>query len=122
MLVWDFNKVFKMRGIEKPIKWLRALGVSRRLASKIANNQCDKLSLYHLELLCEHLKCTPHDFMLWKPLKAQAENEHHALRILLPDKTGTRTANLLKKLTLVQIRELEKLLRKGAGSDDAGKG
>jgi len=118
MISWDFKKVFKMRGIEKPVPWLRALGVSRRLASKIAHNNCDKLSLYHLELLCEGLKCTPHDFMVWKPRRAQAEDAHHALRILLPDKSGTRAAGLLKKFTLEEIRELESLMRKRLDSDE----
>ena len=118
MIVWDFKKVFKMRGIEKPVPWLRDLGISERLAGKIASNKCDKLSLHHLELLCEHLKCTPHDFMVWKPRKAQAEDENHPLRVLLPDKSGTRAVNLLKKLTLEQIRELERIMRKESGNED----
>lgn len=117
MIIWDFKKVLKMRGIVKPVAWLRSLGISRRLASKIANNKIDKISLYHLELLCEALKCTPHDFMVWKPRKAQADDKRHSLRCLLPDKRGTRVVNWLKKYTVDEIRKLEEWLQKRRDED-----
>ncbi len=118
MLIWDFIKVFKMRGIRRPYSYLRSIGFSHSLAHRIGTNKIDKLSLDNLEKLCEHLKCTPHDFLVWKPRKAQAEDEHHALRILLPDKSGTRAANLLKKLTLEQIRKLERKVLDDTDGDE----
>lgn len=118
MIVWDFKKVLKMRGIVKPVAWLRSHGISRRLAGKIASNNIDKISLYHLELLCEKLRCTPQDFMVWKPRKAQAEDIDHPLRCLLPDKKGADVAKLLRGLTLEQIRDLVKLLKKRGDEEE----
>lgn len=121
MLKWDFIKVFKMRGIRKPFHYLTDIGFSHSLAHRISNNKIDKISLEHLLKLCEHLKCTVHDFLVWVPRKAQAEDESHPLRVLLPDKSGTRVVNLLKNLNLDEIRELEKLLRKRPDSDEEEK-
>ena len=120
MLIWDFQKVMKMRGIKKYYSYLRSIGFTHTKAHNIGSNKVDKLSMDDLELLCVNLKCLPHDFMVWKPRKAQVDDEKHPLRPLLPDKKGTRARNLLNKLTMDEIRNLEELVKKMRGGGKKG--
>lgn len=100
----------KMRGIRKYYSYLRSIGFTHAKAHTIGSNKTDKLSMDDLEKLCVNLKCLPHDFMVYKPRKADADDKNHPLRPLLPSKRGTRAANLLTKYTLEEIRELEDIM------------
>ena len=122
MIVWNFKKVLKMRGIVKPLPWLRDLGISEKLAQKIATNNIDKISLHHLELLCDALRCTPHDFMEWKPRKKQEEDTYHPLRCLLADNSGANIVKFLKKFSLEEIRKFEEMIKKMRGKGGQGEG
>ncbi len=122
MLKWNFKKLFKMRGIDNPFTFLRKLGVSHNLANRIANDQCDKIGLKHLALLCVILNCTPDDMMEWVPKGNVEPNSHKAVHALIPGKGGADAAELLRGIPAKQMKELAKMLRENSGSEKEGKG
>lgn len=67
MLKYNFQRVFKLRGIIKPVGFLIRHGFSNSTASAIAGNKVKSLTTAQLGKLCVILKCTPNDFFEWIP-------------------------------------------------------
>ena len=67
MLTYNFDKIFKARGIDKPFTFLMKAGFSNTLASRVKNNRVKRLESKELERLCLALKCAPNDLMEWEP-------------------------------------------------------
>lgn len=69
MLTFNFNRIFKDRGIDKPFSYLVKAGYSDNFATHIVNNRNRRLDLADVEKLCELLQCTPSrppDFIVWQ--------------------------------------------------------
>ena len=127
MLKWNWKKLFKARGIEEPVKWMVKMGISRGVATRIAENRVDMISRKNLTILCKALNCTPDDALEYEPTEAEKEKGELALLALGKSKNKPDEANLLRRLTYKDLREFAKLLRKkfGGGNPDrngAGKG
>ena len=112
MLKYTFKKMFSMRGVQKPYTWLRKIGFSRGLASKISTEQCKKLSEKHLTLLCLSFNCTPDDMMEWVMPGNEKLNPRKAVHALHPSKDGVDAAKLLWDLPAKQLKKLAIMLRK----------
>ena len=67
MLTFNFSRIFKARGIDKPFSYLVKVGYSDNFATRIVNNRIKRLDLADLEKLCELLQCTPNDLLEWIP-------------------------------------------------------
>ena len=67
MLYYNFDRIFRARAIDRPFSYLQKAGFSPNFASRIKNNRVSRLNLLQMERLCLLLKCTPLDFMEWKP-------------------------------------------------------
>ena len=61
MLSYNILPIFKARGIDKPFSFLIKAGISPTVAHKIVDNQTRVLRLDHIEIICQHLHCTPND-------------------------------------------------------------
>ena len=67
MIQYNFDRIFKARGIERPFSFLRKSGFSDNFATRVKNNRVARLELKYIEKLCLVLKCTPNDLMEWDP-------------------------------------------------------
>lgn len=113
MLIHNFQRVFKARGIDKPTNFLVAQGFPRGIASRIANNKTDKIFLKYLEKVCLVLNCTPNDIIEWKPDNKKQDNADTALYALKKEQKGKGAEELLRGLPLSRLEELAKLLKEG---------
>jgi len=113
MLIWNFKRVCKMRGIEKPYSFFVKLGISHTVASHMATNKTDKILLRHLETVCLALNCTPDDILEWVPANKSQDKPLTALHALKPDAKSEDAAALLHALPVSKLEELARVLREG---------
>ena len=111
MLLYNFKRVFKARGVEKPTNFLVNHGIPRGIASRIANNKTDMITLKHLEKVCLLLNCTPNDLLEWKPAGKKEDTPGTALYLLKKEQRGEGEAELLRGLPLHKLEELAKVIQ-----------
>ncbi|MBN2637915.1 MAG: helix-turn-helix transcriptional regulator [Bacteroidales bacterium] len=111
MLQYNFDRIFKAKGIEKPFSYLRQAGFSANFATKVKQNKINRLSLDLLERLCIALICTPNDFMEWTPDKNQYTDKNHPLYELKRADKLMDLTKTLNALSLSKLEELEKLIK-----------
>jgi len=112
MLYYNFTRLFKARGIDKPFSYLVSHGYSGNFATRIANNRLDNLRLKDLERLCELLNCTPNDLLSWIPDKQDASVDSHPLSPLKRKDNVVHLTKLLNSLPLDKLTEIENLIKK----------
>ncbi len=117
MLKWNFKRLCKMRGIEKPYSFFIKLGISHTIASNMATDKLDKILLRHLEKNCLELNCTPNDLLDWVPADKKLDTPDTALYVLKKEGKADDAAELLGKLPAKKLEELAKLLRKNKDED-----
>jgi DNA-binding Xre family transcriptional regulator len=106
MLTFNFTRIFKARGIDKPFSYLTSLGYSANLATRIANNRIRRFDLHYVETFCEILQCTPNDLLQWFPSGKQKDNEKHPL---FPLKRTDRVVHLTHMLSAIPLDKLSKI-------------
>lgn len=106
MLRYNFKRIFKARGIEKPFTFLRKAGFSENFASRVKNNRVARLNLEYIEKLCILLNCTPNDLMEWTPDQSNNIDKNHPLyKIQKP----TKIIDITKILNAVPIEKLDEI-------------
>ena len=115
MLTYNFKRVFRARGIEKPHAYLRKAGFSDSFASKIKNNNAKRIELRELERLCLLLKCTPNDFMEWTPEANIDVVEDHPMNILKKPEHEVDFVKTLNQVPLGKLEELDRILKEHLG-------
>lgn len=111
MLTYNFERVFKARGIEKKYTFLKKAGFGDHLAGKIANNQVKQLRFSHTERLCLMLRCTPNDFYEWIPDEPEQIDDRHPMNILRKKEKISDITKTLNSVPLEKIEEIEQLIR-----------
>ncbi len=120
MLYYDFKSVMAAKGVENPYTWLKRKGFTHYLAGRIAANKAQGLSTNQLEKLCIVLGCTPHDLLVWKPSEGQ-NGENHPLKVLQRKHQPSRIKQLMKGLTLNEMKAMEAALLKLRKEGEKGK-
>lgn len=110
MLKYNFDRIFKAKGIERPFTFLRNAGYSDNFASKIKNGRVNRLSLNLLERLCLTMGCTPNDFLEWNPDKDQQIDEAHPLMELKREDKVLSLTRMLNSMPLSKLVEIEKMI------------
>ncbi len=87
MLITNINKLFKLRGITKPKKFLVDNGFSNTTAYNITHYRFTTLTLDKVEKLCLILNCTPNDLLEFRPAKDALIPENHPLLKLRPSES-----------------------------------
>ena len=113
MLIYNFQRVFAARGIDKPRAFLITHGFPRGIATGIATNKADRFALKHLDKVCLALNCTPNDILEWIPCSKKQDSENTALYALKKAQKGKGAEELLRGLPMSKLEELAKLLREG---------
>lgn len=104
MIRYNFNRIFKARGIEKPFTYLSKAGLSQNFATKVKNNKVARLNMSELEKLCILLRCTPNDICEWIPDKDVQLDSEHPLHKL---KRSEKVIDITKMLNSIPIEYLE---------------
>jgi len=110
MLTYNFSRIFKARGIEKPFTYLCKSGFSDQFATKVVNNRIKRLGLTETEKLCILLKCTPNDFMEWIPDSETDIQENHPMNYLRKHEK-VDMVKTINSIPLGQVPEIEKMIK-----------
>ncbi len=105
MFYYNIHKVFKLRGIDKPFKFLMDNGFSRGRAYHIVSYRISALRLQTLERLCILLSCTPNDILEWKPPKDSTVHESHPLQKLKANES-MNLSELTKDIPIEKMPEI----------------
>lgn len=106
MLNYNFDRIFKARGIERPFTYLRKAGFSDNFATRVRNNRVKRLNLEVMERLCIALHCTPNDLMEWIPDNRQTVGKDHPINSI---KKSEKVADITKTLNSVPLGKLEEI-------------
>lgn len=82
MIQLKVKKLLKLRGIDKPMKFLLENGFTYSVAYSIYNLRCNSISLNNVEKLCVALSCTPNDLLEYLPSKDSPLPDSHPLNKL----------------------------------------
>ncbi len=104
MLRYNFSRILKARGIEKPVGYLKNAEFSDNFAIKVKNNRVVRINLRELERLCLVLQCTPNDFYEWIPDKDVQTDPNHPLNAV---KKSEKVIDLTKMLNSIPLGYLE---------------
>ncbi len=115
MLKYNFYRIFKARGIEKPHAYLRKAGFSDNFASKIKNSKTRRIELNELERLCLLLRCTPNDFLEWIPESNTDISDNHPMNNMKKPEHEVDFVKTLNEVPLGKLEELEQILKKHLG-------
>ncbi|NOU18435.1 MAG: helix-turn-helix transcriptional regulator [Bacteroidales bacterium] len=112
MLIFNFTRIFRARGIDKPFSYLVKAGYSDNFATRVANSKMERLNLKDVEKLCVLLQCTPNDILEWIPDKKEAKIEKHPLNTLKRTGSVTQLSQILNAVPLDKLGEIETLIMK----------
>ena len=110
MIIYNFKRVLKARGIEKPFTYLVKAGFSNSFASKAIHNKVKRLNLSSIEKLCLLLKCTPNDFYEWHPSKNQTVPANHPLHKIKRTDKDVALSEMISNIPIDKLAEIEKLI------------
>ena len=111
MIIYNFDRIFKARGIDKPFSFLKRAGFSDSFASKVKNSKVSRLDLRMLERLCIQLRCTPNDFMEWEPDNDNDIDKDHPLNLIRKSDKIVDITKTLNSVPLGRLEEIEKLIK-----------
>ncbi|MGE0077347.1 MAG: helix-turn-helix domain-containing protein [Bacteroidales bacterium] len=111
MLTFNFRRVFKARGIERPFSFLVKAGYSDNFATRVVNCKIKRMNLTDVEALCCMLNCTPNDVLEWIPDKSQSNTENHPLSSLMRTESASQLNQLLNAIPMSRISEIEDLIK-----------
>lgn len=112
MLKYNFERIFKARGIEKPFTFLRNAGFTELHSKNIKRGKLSRVNLSTLERICITMRCTPNDIIEWIPdEKFDVDREHPIYKIIRRQKE-IDINKLLNSIPLDKIDEIEKMIIK----------
>lgn len=112
MLTFNFSRIFKARGIDKPFSYLVKVGYSDNFATRVVNNRIKRLNLDDLEKLCELLQCTPNDLLEWIPESKDVSNNKHPLISIKRSEKVVQLTKILNSVPLDKLDDIETLIKK----------
>lgn len=109
MLIFNPNKMFALRGIDKPYSFLVKNGFTSTMASDLINIRKPLIRTEYLQKICILLNCTPNDLYEWKPDNTTNLPENHPLKALQkPD--YPKISEIIKDFPVEKLSEVQNLL------------
>jgi len=112
MIKYNFERIFKARGVGRPFSFLKQHGFSANFSSRIKNNRVSRLDMKQLEQLCLLLKCTPNDIMEWIPEPNTDFEQSHPLKKIKKPSSNLDLLKTISSIPLGQLEEIENLIKK----------
>ncbi len=106
MLNYNFTRVFKARGVERPYSLLTHAGLGSGLATRMKSNRVRIIRLETLEKVCLLLHCTPNDLMEWIPEKGNIDQDQPLKQLL---KTQNKVIDITRSLNSLSLEKLEEI-------------
>ena len=110
MLKFNFQRIFKAKGIEKPFTHLLGLGIQRSAASRMNAGNMKSIKLKDLEKFCELFECTPNDLLEWTPNKYVDDPANHPLSGLKRIESQVNIKALLHSMPVAHLEEIEQFI------------
>lgn len=107
MLTFNFPRVFKARGIDRPFTFLVNHGYSANMATRIVNNRTRQVNVRDIEKLCVILKCTPNDFFDWLPGHNDIDIAQHPLNAIKRSDKIVQLAQLVNNIPMDKLADIE---------------
>jgi hypothetical protein len=111
MLYFNFTRLFKARGIDKPAGYLVKNGFSDNFATKVVRNSFRRMDLSNIERLCTLLRCTPNDILQWVPDSSDIDIANHPLSPLHQTDKVMDLTRTLHSLPFDKLLEIEKIIQ-----------
>lgn len=118
MLNYNFDRVFKARGIDRPFRYLKKLGFTDNMAVKINRNRVVRIHVKDMELLCLSLRCTPNDFMAWEPENGEQVADNHPLYQIKRNEDQVEITKMLNSIPVDKLGDIKKLIREEVQNKD----
>ena len=115
MLTFNFKRIFRARGIDKPFSYLVKGGYSQNMATRIVNGRLQRMDLPDIEKLCVLFQCTPNDFLEWTPGSHEVNPGNHPLAPLKRDETVVHLTQLLNTVPLEKLQAIENVIKQELG-------
>lgn len=115
MLKFNFMRVFRAKGIERPYTYLVKAGYSASFATRVVNNKVRQLNVDDVEKLCVMLQCTPNDLLEWLPDKNDTSCQDHPLSSLRRIASDSQINRILYNVPVDRLAEIEQLILKEIG-------
>jgi len=116
MLKYNFDRIFKARGIDRPFTFLRQAGFHDSLATSMKRNRVNRMNLPTIEKVCILLKCTPNDLMEWEPDDNFESFSDHPLNVIRQSrKKTTDLSRMLSSVPLEKLGDIEEIIKKEVG-------
>ena len=110
MMQLNLQRIFKMRGIDQPYKFLVQNGFVPFTAHKYKNNKVEAIRLDHIEKLCVLLHCTPNDILEWSPNDLLEDFPEHPLQKIRRKDKKLEIGKMLSKMPIEKLEEIERML------------
>ena len=111
MLRYNLQRIFRLKGIDKPFTFLKKHGFSHAVAHKIATGKKLDLTLREIEKVCTIFNCRLDDILEWIPEKPEDEKVNKLFEHLIKDEPATSLSKKLQKLSPAKLKEVEELIK-----------
>jgi len=112
MLEYNLQKIYKLRGISKPMGYLMKKGFTKATANSLAYRKQKVMKLRVIERLCEIFKCMPNELMEWVPDTPEKDKAEHPLYGMKKETEIYSFKELTENMTIGEIKEAANRLRK----------
>lgn len=110
MLTFNFTRLFKARGIDKPFTYLVKNGCSENFSTRVVNHRIERMSLKDVEKLCRLFNCTPNDLLQWTPPSGEMVPDDYPLKALIRTDKVIHLTQLLSNIPVDKLPDIEKLI------------
>ena len=116
MLKYNFQRIFKARGIDRPYTYFVKNGFSPNTATRLTKERPRSLPLDLVEQLCKLWQCTPNDLLEWAPdANDAAAADNNSLSALIRTNAVVNMKSVIDSLSMAQLEEINKLIVEKAG-------
>jgi Predicted transcriptional regulator len=111
MLTLNLQRIFKLKGIDDTLAYMKKLGYKRTKIFNLMNDRKSTIEFADLEYLCKRLNCTPNDLLEWSPSKNDSDMPStHALHAIRRKDAAVDLVTLVENLPVEQLEEVEKFI------------
>lgn len=111
MLYFNFARIFRLKGIERPFRYLTNNGYSSGYATKITNNRVLEINLERLEKFCRDFNCTPNDIFDFRPYSNDNLPKDHALYTLTKKEISGEVIAKIHGLPADKIQQIHDIIK-----------
>ena len=116
MLKFNLKRMLRLRGVERPVRFMIRAGFEYPTAHKLLEGTPVSLRIDHIKKLCVALNCTPNELFEWHSDATTVLPENHSLKALIRDTSDTKSLQEMfkdipaDKLALIEtiLNELKK--------------